>query len=461
MAVVAHQEESPADDVLIWRYAASRAHQAAEEARARAQEATAAVERADRRILKAIAPHFQRAIRGVRPPRRAPGKSAAAPSAPQLSDLGNSSPRVWTPTVWAPVLERRSDVLWAEEPVWAPKSHASWSASFDDILLDAASVPLPAALLVYDDVLEWLQRLHGQGLTHSKVRASLVEVDQEGRCTIRASELEPVAGAGVRPRLEDLQAATWIFVQAAGGARVSKGAVSIDPSLLEALPLPARCLVAQTLAVEAAYRLTAAKLRADLAVAARAFLQEDWEVAARAWLASAAAASGVELTASRQDVDAPDAAPGQLDHADPKRPVLFGAITRREPRFMVGLGIAASASLTLVVGAAVGITSSRPPAHTAVADRPAIVAPPPSAVPTVDASPAALAPSTPVATTPTPAPVTPPQAAPPAPVSTAPRPVTLGPVTFTPIPLPPPPTAQATPAPPAASPTPCFLLIVC
>ena len=447
MAVAAHQEESPADDVLIWRYAASRAHQAAEEARARALEATAAVERADRRLLKAITPQVQRFVRGVRMPRRVSSEKPVEQASSRGLDA-SGAPGVWAPSpgVWAPVLERRSDVLWAEEPAWAPQPLA---ASFDDILLDAASVPLPAALLAYDDLLEWLQRLHGRGLAYGNVRAAAVDVDQEGRCTLREGglEFEPVS---TRTRLADLQAATWVFVEATGGLRVGSGVSALDPALLEALPLPARGLVEQTLAVEAAYRLTAARLRSDLAVAARAFLQEDWEHGARAWLASAAAASGVELAGRRQNEGAQEAAVA-AGGEQPKRPVLFGGITRREPRFMVGLGIAASTSITLVVGAAVGFGGTRPPAHTTFADRPAIVAPP-SAVPTVNASPASFQPSivTPSLATPvpTPRPTAPPVHAPPPPITAPP--------TFTPFPVP---TASA---PPTPAPTPCWLLgLIC
>ena len=448
MAVVAHQEESP-DDVLIWRYAASRAHAAAEEARARAQEAVAAAERTDRRLLKAIAPHVQRFVRGVRIQRRAhPAPLAEQPKAPELEVI-QGVPGAWSPRLWTPIAGQPLDVLRGDERPW---TLAPLAASFDDILLDAASVPLPAALLVYDDVLEWLQRLHGRGLTYGTVRASAVEVDQEGRCTLREGDLDFVE-TSPRTRLADLQAATWILVEATGGAHIPNAMPALDPSILEGLPLPARCLVEQTLAVEAGYRLTAARLRSDLAVAARAFLQEDWEPGARAWLASAAAASGVELTGRRQ-TDLPEDASLSAAGEHSSRPMLFGGITRREPRFMVGLGIAASASITLVVGAAVGITGTRPPAHATVADRPAIVAP--IAVPTVNASPAALAPATPQAATPsaaTPVPSPPPTAVP---VHVAPPPVVVGPVTFTPFPVP---TAQATPSP---SPTPsCLLGIIC
>ena len=449
MAVVAHQEESP-DDVLIWRYAASRAHAAAEEARARAQKAVAAAERTDRRLLRTIAPQLQRFVRGVRIQRRAhPAPAAERPKAPELEVI-QGGPAVWAPRLWTPIVGQAPDVLRAEDRRW---TLAPLTASFGDILLDAASVPLPAALLVYDDVLEWLQRLHGRGLTYGNVRASAVEVDQEGRCTLREGDVG-FAETTPRTRLADLQAATWILVEATGGAHIPNAMQALDPSILEGLPLPARCLVEQTLAVEAGYRLTAARLRSDVAVAARAFLQEDWEPGARAWLASAAAASGVELIGRRQADRPADGSPAAGAERS-SRPVLVGGITRREPRLMVGLGIAASASITLVVGAAVGITGTRPPAHATVADRPAIVAPP-SAVPTVNASPAALAPATPQAATPsaaTPVPSPPPTAVP---VHAAPPPVTVGPVTFTPFPVP---TVQATPSP---SPTPaCLLGIIC
>ena len=453
MAVVAHQEESP-DDVLIWRYAASRAHAAAEEARARAQEAVAAAERTDGGLLRAIGPHVQRFVRGVRIQRRSRAQAPQQTLAPELEVI-QGTPGVWTPKEWTPVLHPRSDELWAPDGERAWPSGAL-SSSLEDILLDATSVPLPAALLVYDDVLEWLQRLHGRGRTYGPVLASAVDVDQEGRCTLRDNTAE-FAEISPRARLEDLQAATWILVRATGGGRVVNASRSIDEALLEGLPLPARCLVEQTSAVEAGYRLSAARLRSDLAIAARAFLQEDWEPGARAWLASAAAASGVELVGRSQSGG------GTADHTmaaaggATKRPMVFGGIARREPRLMVGLGIAASASITLAVGAAVSITGTRPAAHATVAERPAILAPA-NAEPRANASPAALAPPTPQAVTPaaaTPVPSPLPTAAP---LHAAPPPVTVGPVTFTPFPVP---TAQATPS-PSPSPTPaCLLGIIC
>ncbi|HEX6537873.1 MAG TPA: hypothetical protein VF155_01670 [Candidatus Dormibacteraeota bacterium] len=448
MAIVAPQEEASSDDVLIWKYAASRAHQAAEAARARAREA--ADDSTQRRGLRALGPALERAVRGVRFSRTTESRQPARAVIESWPDpLPVAVPEPWhAPSlteIWtAPVAETPVE-LPAYERLWTPEVRV---VTLDDVVAGSASVPLPAALLLYDDVLEWLQRLHASGLTHGAVDTSSVIIEPEGRCTLRDSGL---LAPPARSPVADLQAATAVFVDTIRGTVFA-----------ESLPLPARCLVEQTMAVESASnRLTAARLRADLATAAGAFLQDDWEIGARAWLSHASVAiSGVELTGFPVPVavalaDARAVAP---EPSDDKRPLLYGGVTKREPRFMIGLGIAASASITLVVGAAVGLTGSRTPAappaqhHQAGISAPAL----PSAVPTAAAAtPAALLP-TPSAAPPSAVPAPPP---PPPPVQAHAAP-SSGPVVFTPVAVPAPP---PTPIPSiAASPTPgCLLGIIC
>lgn len=453
MAIVAPREEASSDDVLIWKYAASRAHQAAEAARARAREA-AADETAQRRGLRSLGPALERAVRGVRISRNTESLQpahavieAASESMPAPIPApwhAPSLPEVWT----APVAEAPEEPP-ANERLWAP---AVRLVTLDDVVAESASVPLPAALLLYDDVLEWLQRLHASGVIYGGVDTSAVIVEPEGRCTLRDPSLLALSQAG--SPVADLQAATAVFVDTIRGT-----------VLAESLPLPARCLVEQTMAVESASnRLTAARLRSDLATAARAFLQDDWEVGARSWLAHASAAiSGVELRGLPVPVaealsEARAVASQASEASDDKRHLLYGGVTKREPRLMIGLGIAASASITLVVGAAVGLTGPRTPAsppaqhHQAAISAPA----PPSVVPTAAAAtPAALLP-TPSAAPPSAAPAPPP---PPPPVQAHSAPAS-GPIVFTPVAAPPPP---PTPLPSlAASPTPgCLLGIIC
>ncbi|MGH7685734.1 MAG: hypothetical protein ACREN2_02795, partial [Candidatus Dormibacteria bacterium] len=361
MAIAAPQEEASAEDWLIWRHAASRAHQAAEEARARARDAVAA-NTGERNRLRTIAPTLGRAVQSVRGPRHASRRRGALEAQRAETDAV-AEPTLWTPTP-------------ASESVWTP-AHPQ-PATLGAILEETAIVPLPAAMLLYDDMLEWLQRLHAAGATFGELTASGVLVDSDGRCTLTGSAALHDGFAGWTP-LGDLKTATTVFVATVGANRTAD------------LPLPARCLVEQIVAVESASeQLTAARLRSDLAVTTGAFLQEDWETGARAWLATAAtSASVVDLLGRRR---APSDATAVSQPAT-KRIFSFGGLAKREPRMLVGLGIAASASLTLVVGAAVGLSGPRTPAQAVVQQhRPAITAPAPSIAPTAAAAPAAVAP---------------------------------------------------------------------
>lgn len=450
MAIVAPQEEASSDDVLIWRYAASRARQAAEAARAKAREA-AAEESAQRRGLRTLGPALERAVRSVRiarPPVRREAEDVSAEPAPEVwaaAASAASAQAIWTPPeVWVPRATPVLEELPAIEPLVAPAPLPV--VSLDDIVAENAAVPLAAAMLLYDDVLEWLQRLHASGVTHGAVETSAVTIDREGRGALRGGSL--LGGMSAVHPATDLQAATAVFVDTIRGT-----------VLAHSLPLPARCLVEQTMAVEAASdRLTAARLRSDLAVAARAFLSEDWELSARTWLATAmATAAGIELIGLPSPLPAPGhELAGLSDPAEPKRAWSSHGASRREPKMMIGLGIAASASITLVVGAAVGLTGPRAvsPPHAAV-HHAAITAPAPLAIPTAAAaSPAALLP------TPTAAPPSAVPAPPPPPVQVHAAPPSVAPVVFTPAPIPPTP---ATTLPSLApSPTPgCLLGIIC
>lgn len=442
MAIVAPREEAASDDVLVWRYAAERAHQAAEAARARAREAAAA--EPERRGLRTLGPTLERAVRSVkiqRNPARRRRTEQSPPEAPAPSI--EPSPEVWAaPSSDAPEELPARDRLWTPEPARV--------VTLDDILADSATVPLPAALIVFDDVLEWLQRLHATGATYGELDAGAVDIDTDGRSSLRAGG----AGRGLRDDYTtsaDLQAAAAVFTTTIAGTTAT-----------DALPLPARCLVEQAHAVgSATNRLSAARLRVDLAVAARAFLDDGWDVGGRAWLGSACATAAVELTGRR--ATAAEDGEGAADTLSKRR--LFAAVSKRDPRMLIGLGVAATASVALVVGTAVGLSGS----HTATAPaahqhRPAISTPAPVSKPTAaaassDALPqptAAVAPPAPptaVPTAPPAAPVAAPQV-----VARPPAPVTAGPVIFTPVAAPATPISSQAPTP---APTQCILGILC
>jgi hypothetical protein len=430
MAIVAPQEEASSDDVLVWRYAGERARQAAEAARARAREAAA--EASERRGLRSLGPTLERAVRSVRIQRN-PARHRRP---------GQPSPEVWaTPAAEAP------DELPARERLWTPEPPRV--VSLDDILADGATIPLPSALLVYDDVLEWLQRCHASGSAYGGLDAGAVTIDSGGRCSLGGDG----AWSAARDQdaaIADLEAATAIFTKAiAGRAETS------------ALPLPARCLVEQAQAVNSASaRLSAGRLRLDLAVAARAFLDEGWEIGARTWLGSASAAAAFEQADGRLR-------PADGGEATASRRSLLVGVAKRDPRMVVGLGIAAGASVALVVGAAVGLTGSHTPASSAAhPPRPAITTPAPVANPTAAAGSATLPQPTPAAAPPAPptAVATAPPAAPPPMVERSPAPVAAGPVQFTPVAAPPPPSAlpslEPTPA-PTPAPNQCILSVLC
>lgn len=424
MVIAAPQEEASAEDWLIWKHAASRAHQAAEEARARARDAVAA-NTGERNRLGTIAPTLGRAVQSVRGPRHASRRRGALPRQ-RAEAKPETSP--WIPT---PALES----------AWTP-AHPP-PATLGAILAESAVVPLPASLLLFDDVLEWLQRQHAAGATHGELTAAGVLVAFDGRCTLNGASRH--ARSSGWTALSDLKMATTVFVATAGADRTAD------------LPLPARCLVEQIMAVESASKqLTAARLRSDLAVAARAFLEEDWETGARAWLATAAVSASVVDLVGRRRTPGGEAAVSQ---PATKRTFSFGGLAKREPRMLVGLGIAASASLTLVVSAAVGLSAPRAPAQAVVQQhRPAVTAPAPSVAPSAaPTAPAAVAPIVDAAppAPPTAAPTAAAPVQPPASVSHAPPPVT-GPVTFTPAAAPPPPPTEPPTAPPTPAPT-CIL----
>ncbi len=171
------------------------------------------------------------------------------------------------------------------------------------VLDSGGTMPLTPALIMLDDLLESLGRLHGAGITHGHVRLESVIVDSYGRCRLDDGAVRPsfgsaglgllgyvapeVRGGGSRSPSSDLYAATAVFFQALTGLPPLGG---IDQARRDqAVPLPARSLVEEGLDPDPARRPpTAARMRRDLSVAGDAFLEEGWRESGRAWLKAAA-----------------------------------------------------------------------------------------------------------------------------------------------------------------------------
>lgn len=366
------------------------------------------------------------------------------------------------------------------------------------------SLPAAPALLVLDDVLATLERLHAAGITHGHIRPAIVVVGGEGRS--RLEESIPPAAPGcaasgllgyVAPEVRngrpatpqaDVYSATAVFLEALtnlpplGGVEQARRDVSV--------PVFARGLLEEGLHPDPRRRpQSAGRLRADIAVAGNAFLEDDWRSRGRGWLTAASRAieSGADLAGA---VHSPWAGPRRAERdlpaksdARPPKPQIAmrsataAAVTaprgtlrdtfstrtaavgisagdelasaqpdgshrrRRDQRIYAGIALGGAGVLALgLVGALVlhGTPATLPPSHSA----PAATAPAPSPSPSSPVFGFSQQFSTPVPTaTPSPSPTPTPSAAP-----------TVLPGTGAPTAGP---TQEASPTP---TPTSCFLI---
>ena len=262
-------------------------------------------------------------------------------------------------------------------------------ASLKDVLDQAGSLPLPAALVMFDDVLEALEKKQSTGAVHGEVSLSGISVDQFGHCHLRTDDAHSaayVAGRGGTHRYAapevrrggsvtataDAYAATAVFAEAMTGLPpdVARDVITTDSAGSTTLPenpvpLPVRRLVDMGMAADEARRPASASVLRDAlnTASTAAFPMADWRARGRAWLADAAAKSAPKR-------------PGPVAVATPFRipttpaPVTnFGARVTAAPS---SLAPAASSVMPSVAGAASGFASA--PAATAAASSAAAAA---------------------------------------------------------------------------------------
>ncbi|MBV8529306.1 MAG: hypothetical protein JOZ75_13420 [Candidatus Dormibacteraeota bacterium] len=228
------------------------------------------------------------------------------------------------------------------------------------ILERGGALPAGPALLVLDDVLATLERLHAAGITHGHIRPAIVVVGSEGRSRLEDGIPPPAPGSaasgllgyvapevrGGRPATppSDVYSATAVFLESLtnlpplGGVEQARRDVSV--------PVFARGLLEEGLHPDPRRRpQSAARLRADIAVAGNAFLEDDWRSRGRSWLTAASQAieSGTDLAGA---VHSP--------WAGPRRPErdLPAASDARPPKPLIGARTAAAGAAAAAAFAA-------------------------------------------------------------------------------------------------------------
>lgn len=254
--------------------------------------------------------------------------------------------------VRAAVGGRRKVIATADEPA----RHVSRDErpTLQSALERGGSLPAAPALLVLDDVLATLERLHAAGITHGHIRPAIVVVGSEGRCRLEDGIPPPAPGSAasgllgyVAPEVRngrpvtpqaDVYSATAVFLEALtnlpplGGVEQGRRDVSV--------PVFARGLLEEGLHPDPRRRpQSAARFRADVAIAGNAFLEDDWRSRGRAWLTAASRAieTGGDLAGA---VHSPWAGPGRPERDLP------AASDARPPKPMIGMRASAAAAAT-------------------------------------------------------------------------------------------------------------------
>ena len=289
-------------------------------------------------------------------------------------------------------------------------------ASLKDVLDQAGSLPLPAALLMFDDVLEALEKNQATGAVHGGVSLSGISVDQFGRCHVRSDDehrAASVSGRGGTHRYAapevrrggsvtataDAYAATAVFAEAVTGLPpdVARDVIITDSAgsvTLPENPVPpaVRRLVDMGMAADEARRPTnVAVLRDALSTASTAaFPMADWRARGRAWLAAAAPISnfGARVTTASASVapapataaPVPSFAPTPRPRYDweddrlPPLPGFFRRLGRGDPGIVSGCGISVIGFILVLIGGIAGLSLSGPNNASASQATPAISA---------------------------------------------------------------------------------------
>lgn len=224
--------------------------------------------------------------------------------APATEGGSNGNGPVWrTPGSAARALAGRYRSSTSDDPR-VPETPAR-QPTLQRMLQRGSTAPLAPALVVLDDLLESLGRLHAAGITHGHVRPESVLVGRDGRCRLDDRAARPalgsaslgllgyvapeVRGGGPRTPASDIYGATAVFFEALTGLPPLGG---VDQARRdESVPLPARRLVEEGLDTDPGTRTASSeRMRSDLATVGDAFLDRGWRQNGRAWLTTASEA---------------------------------------------------------------------------------------------------------------------------------------------------------------------------
>lgn len=351
-------------------------------------------------------------------------------------------------------------------PYGSGQSDPEESTSLQALLDRWGSLPLGAALVLFDDLLSGVEASPAASGTRAELTTRSVLVDDSGHfrrgdsaplspyrggSSSPASSAPELRGGAAGTRASEVYAVSALFFEAATGLPPQVAAAEgggVSPAGLES-PVPEAVLgvARQGLAADPGERPSPGLLRARVGIAGDAALHE-WQTRGRTWLSSAVSALRPKPDAIPPTIDwsAYGARPG----TEPEATGFLGFAPR--PRVLTGFGIAFTGLLMTIIGTC--NIGTAPPQQTGVsaATQPAALATP---TPAATTNPGFVVPSQPTTpdagqatASPTPAPAT----APTSPPTALP---TVDPNVFTPLPVPT--DIPTPPPPPTPAPTSCFL----